>query len=61
MWGTHEFARLYQPMPDWGTYEALTDLVGEMRRRTADLGPADNIDLQSFLWVVIDYTKEDVA
>lgn len=41
----------YRSRPNWETYESLLELAETVRRDTADLGPRDMIDLQSFLWV----------
>ena len=37
--------------PNWNTYANLLEFAELVRRDTADLGPRDMIDLQSFIWV----------
>jgi hypothetical protein len=41
----------YASRPSWRTYRSLLDLAKQVRADTADLGPRDMIDVQSFLWV----------
>ena len=41
----------YRPTPQWETYASLLDFAETVRADTADLGPRDMIDLQSFIWV----------
>ena len=42
----------YRPAPGWSTYAGVLDLARTVRRDLADLGPRDQIDIQSFLWVL---------
>jgi hypothetical protein len=41
----------YSSRPSWPVYEALLQFAGRVRRDTADLGPRDMIDAQSFIWI----------
>jgi hypothetical protein len=41
----------YKSTPNWETYKSYIDFAEQVRRDNADLGPRDNIDLQSFIWV----------
>jgi hypothetical protein len=41
----------YQSRPNWPTYRSLLDFARQVRSDTADLGPRDMIDIQSFIWV----------
>jgi hypothetical protein len=41
----------YSSRPSWPVYEALLAFATRVRRDTADLGPRDMIDAQSFIWV----------
>jgi hypothetical protein len=43
---------LYRSKPNWETYKSLLDFAEQVRKDTADLGPKDFIDLQSFIWVL---------
>jgi hypothetical protein len=42
----------YRPAPAWSTYGGVLDLARTVRQDLADLGPRDQIDIQSFLWVL---------
>jgi hypothetical protein len=42
----------YRPAPGWATYAGILDLARTVRADLADLGPRDQIDIQSFLWVL---------
>lgn len=57
----HRFADVYEPAQRPEIYESLRDLYAQTGVAIADLGPRDNIDLQSFIWVVGEYTDEDPA
>lgn len=48
----HSFARHYAPSLDMRVYRSLLDLANETKMKIADLSPRDNIDIQSFIWVV---------
>lgn len=41
----------YSSRPSWDTYGSLLELCRTVRDDMADLGPRDQIDIQSFLWV----------
>ena len=45
-----EFA--YASRPSWTIYEDLLRFTGRVRRDLRDLAPRDQIDVQSFLWVL---------
>lgn len=55
----HGFSHRYEAEPNEDTYEALLDLVATTRTAIASLEPRDNIDIQSFIWVVGEYREED--
>ena len=57
----HPFGDAYKATLQPGVYESLADLYGRTGEAIADLGPRDNIDLQSFIWVVGEYTDEQPA
>lgn len=57
----HSFQHEYAAEPTSGTYLSLLDLVATTRAEISMLGPNDNIDIQSFIWVVGAYPKEDNA
>jgi hypothetical protein len=42
----------YQSRPTWEIYASLLEFAETIRRDQIDLGPADMIDLQSFIWVI---------
>lgn len=42
----------YTSRPDWNTYKSLLDFAAEVKKDTLKLLPKDNIDLQSFIWVM---------
>jgi len=42
----------YRSRPNWETYASVLAVAERVRRDQRDLGPRDQIDLQSFLWVV---------
>lgn len=52
----HPFAFDYQPALTPEVYSSLLDLVKVTRANIAELSPRDNIDLQSFIWVIGHYT-----
>lgn len=41
----------YRSRPEWPVYESLLRFAAQVRRDQRELGPRDNIDLQSFIWV----------
>lgn len=53
----HPFAQDYQAKLNGDTYRSLIDLVGKTRAAIDGLGPRDNIDIQSFIWVVGEYEE----
>jgi len=48
----HPFHHTYQARLEMPVYESLLDLAAQTRAAVHDLGPRDNIDVQSFIWVV---------
>ena len=54
----HPFADVYEPFPDWATYESLLDLTARMRDEFVAFAPADNVDLQSALWAISEYEDD---
>jgi hypothetical protein len=42
----------YSSRPSWNTYASLLELCRAVRTDLADLRPRDQIDVQSFLWVL---------
>ena len=48
----YAFGLNYRPAPGWPTYAGVLDLARTVRADLADLGPRDQIDIQSFLWVL---------
>lgn len=57
----HSFANDYESRLDPRVYDSLLDLAGETEREIRPLGPEDRIDVQSFIWVVGEYTAADEA
>ena len=49
---TFGFDLHYDPKPNWNTYNALLAMSKIYREQIFHLGPRDNIDMQSFIWVV---------
>jgi hypothetical protein len=41
----------YRSRPSWETYSNLLAIGRELREELADLGPRDQIDIQSYIWV----------
>ncbi len=48
----HPFSSDYSTRLDPSVYESLQDLIAKTSESIADLSPADNIDVQSYVWVV---------
>jgi hypothetical protein len=48
----YRFDFVYRSKPDWETYKSLLDFAEQVKKDTVKLGPADYIDLQSFIWVL---------
>lgn len=46
------FELSYRPELNWETYSALLRFCGTLAGVVADLSPRDNIDLESFIWVI---------
>jgi hypothetical protein len=42
----------YRSRPNWTTYAGVLELARTVRDDLADLGPRDQIDIQSFLWIL---------
>lgn len=42
----------YNSKPNWNTYQSLLKFVREIWKDTSNLSPRDNIDIQSFIWVM---------
>ncbi|MFO1203043.1 MAG: hypothetical protein U1E58_10465 [Tabrizicola sp.] len=57
----HRFQHDYESAPNPTTYSSLLHMTSETANAIADLNPADNIDLHSFMWVVMDYSDADVV
>ena len=57
----HSFADDYTPRLDISVYESLLDLTEATATALAGLAPRDNIDLQSFIWIVGKYEDEAPA
>jgi hypothetical protein len=55
----HDFHHAYSAEPNAGTYLSLLDLVETTRREIVGLQPRDNIDIQSFIWVIGAYREGD--
>jgi hypothetical protein len=53
----HRFASEYQPRLQISVYESLLDLAAKTAGELADLKPRDRIDVQSFIWVIGEYTE----
>ncbi len=50
----------YSPDPEADVYESLLELVASTESAIAILGPHDRIDVQSFIWVVGDYSDKEM-
>jgi hypothetical protein len=57
----HALARDYSAKLKCSVYRSLLDLVATTEKAIGDLEPADHIDVQSFIWVVGEYTADDEA
>jgi phosphatidylserine decarboxylase len=42
----------YASRPNWETFASLLEFAATVRRDVRDLRPRDQIDLQSFIWVL---------
>ena len=56
----HRFAHEYSSEIKPDVYAGLLDLTEETRCAIAALEPADNVDVQSFIWAVAKYTDDDL-
>lgn len=54
------FHHEYDATPSADGYDQLLTLVDETRSAIADLKPKDNLDIQSFIWVVGEYRDKDL-
>ena len=50
----------YDATPSAAGYADLLTLVDQTRSAISDLHPRDNLDIQSFIWVVGEYREEDL-
>jgi len=57
----HRFAHDYSSDIGVDVYEGLIDLTNETKVQISTLHPADNVDVQSFIWAVAKYTAADIA
>lgn len=57
----HPFQTIYSARADLVVYESLLSLVAQAWAELADLQPKDNIDIQSFIWVVGAYKENDAS
>jgi len=57
----HSFAHDYSPTLDPRVYESLLRLAAETKLEVSRFEPADNIDIQSFIWIVGKYDAADEA
>jgi hypothetical protein len=55
----HPFVHEYGPALEPAVYASLRDLIAQTKAELDDLDPRDNIDLQSFVYVVGDYKEGD--
>ena len=55
----HPFASLYSAPLEFNVYSSLLNLTRKTDEELADLAPRDWIDVQSFIWVVGNYRKEE--
>jgi len=56
----HPFQYQYDAELNPAVYKSLLALTDDARAGLADLKPVDNIDVQSFIWVVGGYTDADL-
>ena len=57
----HSFAHDYSSTLDVRVYESLLSLTAEIKSEVSKLEPVDNIDIQSFIWIVGKYDAADEA
>src|SRR5690606_13369413 len=48
----HPFAHECTPRLEYNVYRSLVDMTNKTAHEVRDLAPADNIDIQSFVWVL---------
>jgi hypothetical protein len=48
----YNYGFFYKSKPNWETYKSLIDFATIIKVDNEDLKPQDNIDLQSFIWVM---------
>lgn len=54
----HRFQYDYQSSLEYDVYESLLDLTAQTKQNLTTLNPRDNIDIQSFIWVIGGYKDE---
>lgn len=54
----HPLASVYDAQLNFDVYASLLDLAEKTANRLSDLEPRDRIDIQSFIWVVGEYSEE---
>ena len=57
----HRFAHEYSSEIGVNVYDGVIDLTNEARAEISALKPADNVDVQSFIWAVAKYTDVDIS
>jgi hypothetical protein len=57
----HPFSQVYEPTLKESVYRSLLDLAATIEEQVGNLTPTDRIDIQSFIWVVGEYTESDIA
>lgn len=55
----HGFSEIYRPQLDAEVNASMLDMAHTTKAEIAQLGPVDNIDIQSFIWVVGEYGPEE--
>jgi len=48
----YKFDFYYRSQPGWKTYQSLLNFAQQVKNDTKDLQPRDQIDIQSFIWVL---------
>jgi hypothetical protein len=48
----YKFGFQYRSAPNWNTYQSLLDFAATIKAGTLRWRPVDNIDIQSFIWVM---------
>ena len=57
----HRFAYDYSPEISMPVYESVLDLAAATERELVAMNPVDRIDIQSFIWVVGQYSADDAT